>query len=293
MKVLLTGGTGFVGRYVVKALERRGIECITLQRTFLDCHNSIQIDLLSTNDLERIFLEKRATHLVHLAWYAEHRKYWQSESNLKWIAATKRLIEAFCSAGGEHVLVSGTCAEYDWTHGYLTEDLTPLNPDSLYGISKDATRKIIEPIIKKYEISLSWARLFFPYGEGESEQRLIPSLLRAFNGDILPFAVNASSYRDFMHVEDAASAILACLESKKDGAINICSGKPIQIRDVVEMVAKISNKNKDLILGLEAKRKENNNFLVGNNNRIFSLDWKQKILLEDGLSKYMQIINKK
>ncbi len=183
-------------------------------------------------------------------------------------------------------MVTGTCAEYDWTHGYCVEDVTPLKPKSLYGICKDTTRRVIEQIVEKHGVSMSWARIFFPYGPGEATQRLIPSLFNAFKGEILPFGVNASSYRDLLHVEDAARAVLACAESKFIGAINICSGKPVQISEVVDVIAKITNCNPDIILKNKPKNPEINNFLIGENKKLESLGWKQEIMLDKGLLNY-------
>ena len=56
---------------------------------------------------------------------------------------TTRLVDAFCVAGGQQVVIAGTCAEYEWTHGYRREDSTPLNLATLYGTAKDATRRMV------------------------------------------------------------------------------------------------------------------------------------------------------
>lgn len=286
MKVMLTGATGFVGRYVAKELERQGVEYLSIQRGMVSDDRGFQMDLLSTLEFETLFQKFKPTHLVHVAWYAEHGKYWDSELNLQWVLATKRLVEAFCSSGGQHVVITGTCAEYDWSHGYCVEDVTPLKPKSLYGICKDTTRRVIELVVQKHGVSMSWARIFFPYGPGEASQRLIPSLFNAFKGEVLPFGVNASSYRDLLHVEDAARAVLACAQSKFVGSVNICSGRPVQISEIVDVVASVNNCDPEIILKLAPKNQETNNFLVGENKKLRSLGWNQEIMLGQGLTNY-------
>lgn len=283
---MLTGATGFVGRYVAKELERQGIEYVSLQRSLASDARAIQIDLLSAVELESLFQKFKPTHLVHVAWYAEHGKYWDSELNLQWVLATKRLAEAFCSSGGQHVVITGTCAEYDWSHGYCVEDLTPLKPKSLYGICKDTTRRVVELVVEKHGVSMSWARVFFPYGPGEASQRLIPSLFKVFKKEILPFGVNSNSYRDLLHVEDAARAVLACAQSKFVGAVNICSGRPAQISEIVDVVARMNNCDPGIILKLAPKNQEANDFLVGENKKLRSVGWKQEIMLDQGLKNY-------
>jgi nucleoside-diphosphate-sugar epimerase len=286
MKVMLTGATGFVGRYVAKELERKGIEYVSLQSGMLNDDRAIQMDLLGSHELEPLFQKFKPTHLIHVAWYAEHGKYWDSELNLQWVLATKRLVEAFCSSGGQHVVITGTCAEYDWSHGYCVEDVTPLKPKSLYGICKNTTHSIMELVVEKHGVSMTWARVFFPYGPGEASQRLIPSLFKVFKKEILPFGVNSSSYRDLLHVEDAARAVLACAQSKFVGAVNVCSGEPVKISEVVDEVAKINNCDPEIILKLAPQNQEFNNFLVGENKKLKSLGWKQEVKLCQGLMNY-------
>jgi nucleoside-diphosphate-sugar epimerase len=286
MKVMLTGASGFVGRYVSRELMRQGIEYVSLQRGMVSDDRAIQMDLLGTHELEALFQKFKPTHLVHVAWYAEHGNYWDSELNLQWVLATKRLVEAFCLSGGQHVVVTGTCAEYDWSHGYCIEDVTPIKPTSLYGICKDTTRRIIELVVEKHSVSMSWARVFFPYGPGEASQRLIPSLFKAFKGEILPFGVNASSYRDLLHAEDAARAVLVCAQCNFVGTVNICSGRPVQISEVVDAVARINNCDPEIILKLTPINQEDNNFLVGENKKLRNLGWKQLIMLDEGLVNY-------
>ena len=104
--------------------------------------------------------------------------------------------------------------------------------------------------VEKYGVSLSWARIFFPYGPGETPQRLIPSLFKVFNGEALPFGVNRNSYRDLLHVKDVAKAILTCAQSRIAGAVNLCSGNPTQIYDIVNAVARITGGDPDIILKL-------------------------------------------
>ena len=53
--------------------------------------------------------------LIHLAWYAEHGKYWTSPENVRWVEASLALLRGFAAAGGRRVVMAGTCAEYEWS----------------------------------------------------------------------------------------------------------------------------------------------------------------------------------
>ena len=287
MKVLLTGASGFVGRHVAAELHKRGIPFVTLGRSPVSVGvQHIECNLLSKPSLETIFENTQATHLIHLAWYAEHGKYWFSPLNIEWAAATSQLLNAFYQIGGEHALVSGTCAEYDWSAGYCVEGVTPEKPSTLYGMAKNATRQFCESIQKEHAKTLSWARLFFPYGPGESTGRLIPSLFKAFHGKVPPFGVNAGAYRDFLHVSDVASAIVHTTVERYNGTLNISSGAPISLREVVQIIAGLCNADPDPVLSQTSTRCGEPKLLVGNNMQLLSLGWAPQVSLQNGLSTY-------
>ena len=77
------------------------------------------------------------SHLLHFAWYTTPgNRYWSAQENIQWLQAGLTLVQEFSAGGGQRMVGAGTCAEYDWRYGYCSEDITPLKPQSLYGISK-------------------------------------------------------------------------------------------------------------------------------------------------------------
>lgn len=286
MRVLLTGGSGFLGRYVCAELESLGIEYCNLQRRTSTSTKMKTLDILNDNKLFQLVDEIRATHLIHLAWYTEHGAFWESTQNDSWRLATMKLVERFYRAGGKHVLITGTCAEYDWQYGYCREYLTPLNPKSLYSISKNSTRIAIESMCNDFGTTLTWCRIFYSYGHGEKSQRLIPSIFDVFSGKIPPFGVNAGSYLDFLNVRDVAQAIRICTLTGFNGDVNISSGQPVQVCDLVKKIARINNQDPKKILGIDPASEVTHKFLVGSNERLKQMGWQQKILLDDGLRIY-------
>ena len=225
----------------------------------------------------------QATHLLHLAWYAEHGKYWDSPLNLRWTEATVRLVEAFCMAGGQQVVISGTCAEYDWTHGYCREDCTPIDPATLYGIAKDATRRLVMAICGQYQVPCAWGRVFFPFGHGEASSRLMPSLVAVFRGEREPFAVNTKAYRDFLHVSDVSEGFVRLLIAGAHGAYNICSGKPVCLADIVTTLASLLGASPDPVLALTYERTGDPCLLIGDNRKLENLEWSPLLTLKQGI----------
>jgi nucleoside-diphosphate-sugar epimerase len=275
VKVLLTGASGFIGRYALEALQRQEIATIAVGRHPPASGEFQAIDLLTATDIEldRLCEHSDATHLLHLAWYAEHGHYWTSPLNLRWSEASVRLVEAFCHARGQQVVVAGTCAEYDWSHGYCREDTTPLNPATLYGVAKDATRRLVAAVCEQAQVPCAWGRIFLPFGKGEFSRRLIPSLIEVFQGKRAPFGVNTRAYRDFLHVSDVAEGLIALLMSGANGAYNISSGEPMRIGELVEIMARHYNVDARLILDLATERSGEPCLLIGENLKLRALGW--------------------
>lgn len=289
MRVLLTGASGFIGRYALRALQHRGIEVLAVGRAPPRTSVSfIAADLLSVTDFGPLVQQAQATHLLHLAWYAEHGKYWTSPLNLRWAEATSRLVEAFCAAGGQQVVIAGTCAEYDWAHGYCREDSTPLNPATLYGTAKDTARRLAMAVCAQHQVPCAWGRIFLPYGQGEYAGRLVPSLIQVFRDDYAPFGVNATAYRDFLHASDVADGFVQLLTTGASGAYNICSGAPVRLSEVVTTLAGLLGASPEPVIALATERMGEPPLLVGENRKLKALGWHPALTLAQGLERTLQ-----
>jgi nucleoside-diphosphate-sugar epimerase len=275
MRVLLTGASGFIGRYVLNQLVDAGIDAVVVGRSRPNGYNGdfVEADLLQSEDYKGLVQRAGASHLIHLAWYAEHGQYWTSPLNLRWVEASVRLVEAFCAAGGQKVVTAGTCAEYDWSYGFCREDLTPLSPATLYGTAKDATRRLLDAVCKVHQTPFAWGRVFVPYGSGEDSRRLIPSLIDVFQRKRPPFGVNASAYRDFLHVEDVANGFMRLLLTDAQGSYNIASGKPTQIAEVVQLMGRKFEANPSIVLKLSTERPGEPEILFGDSRKLKALGW--------------------
>jgi nucleoside-diphosphate-sugar epimerase len=293
MKVMVTGASGFLGRYVVANLVRSGFSVVAVGRETpqsMDAVEFIPFDLLQ-GDPHGLVSAAGATHLIHLAWYTEHGKYWSSPLNSEWVQATANLAQAFCQTGGQHIIAAGTCAEYDWSEGYCVETTSPLKPNSVYGNAKDTTHRLLTGLSETYSVPCAWARIFFPFGAGENRERLVPALIDALRGVRSPFGVNGARSRDFLHAFDVAEGFKALLVARAHGAFNISSAQPVQVRELVEMLARQVHADPAPILQLPGSRVNEAMLLVGDNTRLRSLGWKPQLSLFEGLLRTIQEID--
>ena len=287
MKVLLTGASGYLGRHVLASLRAQGCDVVVLGRSLPAGFEDVPLvhcDLLDGANLAAAMQQAGATHLLHLAWTTEYGVYWASPLNLRWADATLRLLQVFCDAGGQHVAIAGTCAEYDWTAGYLREDATPYAPATLYGVAKDATRRMAAALCAARGVSMAWGHIFFPFGPGEATQRMLPSLVRVFRGQAAPFGVNIAAYRGMLYVPDAANALATLLLQGCNGNFNICSGQPARIGDVVQTLARLCGVDPAPVLALASVRAGDPPMLVGENVRLLATGWRPAFTLEQGLA---------
>jgi nucleoside-diphosphate-sugar epimerase len=241
-RVLLTGAGGFVGRHLTPLLAEAGWDVHAVSTRGPREGSGVtwhQADLLEAVDRERLVGSVGARALVHLAWMSKPPGYWTDPENVRWLAGTLELARLFRERGGERLVGAGTCAEYDWRASPCVERSTPLTSRTLYGVTKAACGTVLERFGGQTGMSVAWGRLFFIFGPHDSPLRLVPSLVRDLAAG-RPARCNAGSHaRDFLHVADAASALVALLESDVTGPVNIGSGVSMYIGDVARRVASV------------------------------------------------------
>ena len=244
MRVLVTGANGFVGRWVTKALVQRGHAVIGVGRGGRSASHAAEVawcvaDLLCQSDIENLIRCERPEGLVHCAWDTTPGSYWASSDNLKWVASSLHLVEAFVKHGGHRAVIAGTSAEYCWkAGGLLNETTSRIQPNSLYGVCKNSLREMVEQWASKTDLSWAWGRVFCPFGPDEKAERLVPRLISQLQkGKPVPFD-SGSLIRDFLSVQDLGDAFAAVFESDAQGCINLGSGIDLSIRQLVEILAK-------------------------------------------------------
>ncbi len=287
MRVLLTGASGFLGRHVLALLQQRGVQTWSLGRS---CPPSLPVaahlacDLLSGADLAVALRQLAPSHLLHLAWVTDYANYQVSPRNAHWMQATQRLAQAFCDAGGRHMVVAGSCAEYDWSGGWCDEETTALTPATAYGAAKDATRRWLQAHCAASGVRLAWGRIFFPFGAGQSPQRLIPSLVAALRGERDVFAVQALHRRDFVAAPDVAGALCTLLQSCAGGCFNISSADPVAVGDLVRMLAQLLDADPAPLLDMAARELQPPALVAGSNRSLCAIGWSGPTPLIDGLA---------
>lgn len=306
-RALITGVSGFVGRYLAEHLIDQGIEVWGTSRTappylFLDNGSKViilQSNLDSTEDVYSILEKVRPDYIFHLAGQSNVKKSWEDKEGTFYANVNKTifLLEAcvqfkkikhdFC------ILTVGSSEEYGKVeHNELpiTEDgkLAPISP---YGVSKSAVSMLIKQYHSAYDLNVIHARPFNHIGPGQSlgfvtsdfakqiveiEKGIKEPLLRV--GDL-------SSKRDFTDVSDIVRAYyLLTIKGRAGQAYNICSGTSISIQEILNQFLQFSSKNIKIFVDKDKLRPINIKDYYGSNKKVIKeTGWRSLSSIEKSL----------
>jgi nucleoside-diphosphate-sugar epimerase len=240
-KILVTGASGFIGRRCVPLLAQKGYEVHAVSRrsNSKPPHPNVfrhELDLLSPGRATQLIRQIKPNAALHLAWYTEPGAFWEAKENVEWVRASLELLSAFADNGGKRIVAAGSCAEYISSAGECLENSTPLVPATLYGTCKHALERILTCFSLQSKLSSAWGRAFFIYGPGEHPSRLVAQVVRSLLQGEPALCSEGKQVLDFMYIEDVAVAFTALLESEVQGPVNIASGRPVAVRDVLQEI---------------------------------------------------------
>lgn len=251
-RVLVTGATGFVGRGALAPLLAAGHEVHAVSSREAPAWSPTGVtwhvaDLLESAD---VVTEVAPEELLHFAWDAEPGAFWTSERNLDWVAASLRLLSEFAAHGGRRAVLAGTCAEYAWApETHCVEGSTPLEPATLYGAAKHALHGLAAAHARQRGYALAWGRIFFVFGPHEDPRRLGGSVASALAAGRPAPTSHGEQVRDFLFAPELAEAFVTLLASDVTGAVNVASGRPVALRELILALGEASGRPELVELG--------------------------------------------
>lgn len=268
MKVLVTGGAGYVGSHAVKLLEKSGHEAWVFDNLVYGHRRAVRQDRLVVGDLlegaavERLLKEKGIEAVMHFAAYAyvgesvtDPAKYYHNN-----VLGTFSLMEAMRAAGVSRIVFSSTCATYGVPEEVPIRETLPQKPINPYGF----TKLVIEHALSDYAHAYGWGYAALRYfnasgasadgsiGEDhDPETHLIPLVLDVALGKRPHITIFGSKFdtpdgtcvRDYIHVDDLATAHIAALEKLAPGVelkLNLGTGNGSSVQEVIEACRKVT-----------------------------------------------------
>jgi nucleoside-diphosphate-sugar epimerase len=247
MKVLVTGAGGFIGAHVVRRLMAGGHETFALvrpgssTRRIEDVRDRIEVveaDLGQGDAAGRVLREVRPAAVIHLAWYAEPGRYLHAVAeNVASLEASARLLVAAAEQGCERVVLGGTCLEHAAT-----------SERTIYAAAKDAVHRLSNGFADT-GLRIACGHVFYLFGPWEDPRRVVPSVIRALLAGQSIATTDGLQLRDYLPVSEVAAALCLLAESPVTGRVDICSGSPVTLADLLRMIAEQVGRPELLRLG--------------------------------------------
>lgn len=266
-------------------------------------------DLLAPESAEVLIREVQPSHLLHLAWYTQPGAYWAALENLDWVQASLRLLRAFGEREGRRAVLVGTCAEYAWerrTHcveevpqpaGDRAEETptavaaqrpppTRLCPATIYGAAKHGLHVVAERWAPRAGVALAWGRIFYAYGPYEHPARLVSGVARALVCGEEARCTQGTQVCDYLYTPELGRAFAALLTSEVTGPVNVASGEPVRVADVVAAIAAAAGRPELVRLGALPQRPGEPERLTADVRRLREeVGWSPSIGLREGAAR--------
>ncbi len=291
MRVFITGGTGFIGRYVLKHLEKEGYNILLLTRASKENFSSIisskKVDIVSGNlsDIDKWkneLIQFKPSAAIHLAW--EGIPDYGVETSIKNLKYGLNLFEELAEIGCKKIVCTGSCWEYGQNQGKISENLLAKSLNA-FTAAKNALHCLGREIAKENNMQFIWTRLFYVYGPGQRENSLIPYIVKCVKEGKKPNLKTPSARNDFIYVEDVAKAIVAILEKCDQSTVyNIGSGYSISIQDIINIVYNGLNFQHKLKNGmLKTENIYSDNFWADISKIKKEIGWEPKVNIVEGV----------
>lgn len=298
MKILITGGTGFIGIPVINTLIRNidNVEILNLTRNTPDSNSeqleNYKCDLSSPKTYLSRVEEFEPEVVIHLSW--EGIPDFSLEMCNKNIFSSISLIEIVTKLKScKKIIVTGSCFEYNNKIGICNEDDITTSKD-YFTFAKKTILTFLEFECNKKHIEYNWARLFYVYGPNQRNGSLIPTLIETLISNNIPDLRTPKNANDFIHVDDVASGIFKMVSTKnQSGIYNLGSGFATSVAEVskiVEMHFYGKTNLTEVLIEKTINSEKSVDFYADIQKSFNNLNWIPKIDLSNGIK---SIINKK
>ncbi len=304
MKLLITGGAGFIGSEFVRQAVKRGysvgvIDALSYAGDMARIQKvakkvtSYKADIGNVDFIRQIFKTERPDAVIH--WAAEShvdRSILDAgpflETNVK---GTQRLLEASRQYGIKRFVNIST----DEVYGELEADgrfyeATPLNPNSPYSVSKASADMLGRAYFRTYGLPVITVRPSNNYGPWQYPEKLIPVvILKAMNNEKIPVYGRGENIREWLFVSDCVNAAFAVLEHGSPGDVyNVGSGEEKQNIEVVREILRLMGRSEKLIEFVKDRPGHDYRYSLDSAKIKKQLGWKKKVSFEKGIRATVQ-----
>lgn len=297
-KILITGGTGFIGYHLSKRCLKLNWEVYSLSTKKPPKYRKLSyVKYIMCDITNKNFLKKKVNNkfdfVVNLAGYVDHSN--KKQTFKSHYIGCKNLAALFLNSPIKKFVQIGSSVEYGKTKSPQKENrFNKQKTYSIYASSKLLSTKLLLKLYKKFKFPVIIARLYLVYGPNQEANRVVPTtILNALNNKKFNCS-DGTQFRDFTHINDVIDAIIKILLKKNLNGeiINIGQGKSVKIKNVINNICKFVGKGEPLFGKIKLRKDEIINLYPSINKAFRLLNWQPKINLEDGLKKTISFYKK-
>jgi len=291
MKVLVTGGSGFIGSHVVDKLKDKGVNVRVFDSIMPNYRNDIEYYQGSILDLNALcFAMSGIDAVMHLAAIADVKDVYNDPHYAESInvRGSINVLEACRRAGVKRVIYGSTTWVYSEADATSVDETTPLHaPTHLYTATKLTGEYYFQSYSKLYGLEITILRYGIPYGPRARDGAVVPIFVRkALNGEPLTIAGDGSQFRKFIYVEDLAEGnVLALQTIGKNKIYNLDGKEKVTIKQIAETVKKIIGNVK--IEFIPQRPGDFSGKEVSSELAKKELGWEPKVSFEEGVRRYV------
>ena len=291
MKVLITGGSGFIGSHVIDKLIDKGVDVRVFDAIIPDFRTDIEYYQGSILDLQSLCFAMHGIDVVmHLAAVADVKDVFESPHYAESInvRGTINVLEAAKRSNVKRVIYGSTTWVYSEAEASEVDETTPLHaPSHLYTATKLTGEYYCQSYNKLYGLETTILRYGIPYGPRARDGAVIPIFVKkALNGEPLTIAGDGAQFRKFVYVEDLAEGNVLALKSiAKNKIYNLDGQKKVTIKQIAETIQKILRNVK--IEFVPARPGDFSGKKVSSELVKKELGWEPKIPFEEGVKRYI------
>jgi nucleoside-diphosphate-sugar epimerase len=293
MKILITGGNGFLGSNLVEYFLNKNHNLLVISKNYHNINHLLdKIEYIQYNSVDYFTYKNKILNfspdiVIHCAWEGgnNYSDINHSDQIYKNIPLSLSLLEIINTQPIKPKFIGfGSFVEYGILDKSAKEDQIE-NPINFYGLSKNIFKNISKMYCEQNKIKWVWIRPCYTYGPKDVSTRLIPSIINKLFKNESIILNSCDTVIDYLYVDDFCSALYSIIDNNNEGIFNICSGKEYSLRSVIDII-KQNIPSQDIKFDSSLDRKFSSKYVCGSNDKLKNnTKWSPLVSINEGIIK--------
>jgi len=300
-KLLIVGGTGFIGSHIVATALRNGYKTtvLSLHKTPEDKKEKgveyIVGNIRFFDDINIVLKNIKIDYVINIAGYINHSTFFQGgqETLETHFLGVQNIIKCLDWGRLKRFVQIGSSDEYGDQPAPQDEEMSD-KPISSYSMGKSAAGRLLQMLYKTEKFPAVILRLFLVYGPGQNEQRFLPQIISGCLKEKSFPVSSGEQKRDFCYIDDIVDGIFKAMRSEEalGEVINLASGRPILIKEILSKVCDLTGSGSPQFGKIPYRKGESMELYANISKAKRLIGWEPKVTLTEGLKKTIYFYNK-